>query len=115
MSFFGYTRKKRKEKHNNFLLDIAIKIKNYENVALLDLSKEFNLPLNKVRDHVFECIERGLIYGYILKGDSVYLKKSLQFNNNKQVVYKLYLCDGCGASFTSDSKIAKCPYCNRLQ
>lgn len=94
-----------------YIKQISELINNSDSLELKDVAKQFNLTEPQTRHLVFECFKNKLIEGYSINGDKV-SKIELISQENEEV--KVVQCVGCGARFTSSSKIKKCPYCGNI-
>ncbi len=108
---FAVTNKEGANSGDRAIKKVVALVKTTDSIEVKEISKKLSIPESKVRNILFECVKQNLIEDYTVKGDKVERNDIIEAQKDNSEVVK---CAGCGATFASNLKIKKCPYCGLI-
>ncbi len=98
-----------------YLIDIADILKAYRRITISDFGTKIRMDENSAERIILECLEDGLVRGYISKRSRVFF--TMDYLDQIDDVQIGWQCSGCGANnqqAPASGEVDRCPYCGMM-
>jgi predicted transcriptional regulator len=102
-------------RRREYLIDMSDILKAYRRVSISDFAERVGMSEDKAERVMLECMEDGLVYGYISRRSKVFFTREyLDQIDDVQIGWE---CENCGShnqEILLPGEIDRCPYCGSM-